>query len=87
MSVSTRDILKLYKTLLRYGSRFSDYNFREYAIRRTKDAFHEHKSETNPEKIRALYYRGVNNLAVLKRQTAISQMFKTDPVIIEQQPR
>lgn len=87
MSVGTRDILKLYKTLLRYSSRFSDYNFREYAIRRTKDAFREHKSETNPEEIRALYYRGVNNLAVVKRQTAISQMFKTDPVIIEQQPR
>eukprot|EP00178_Gracilaria_changii_P014583 TRINITY_DN41018_c0_g1_i1.p1 TRINITY_DN41018_c0_g1~~TRINITY_DN41018_c0_g1_i1.p1 ORF type:complete len:111 (-),score=18.26 TRINITY_DN41018_c0_g1_i1:255-587(-) len=84
MSVSTREILKLYKTLLRCGNRFSDYNFREYTIRRTRDAFRANRNETNPQTIRDLYYEGVNTLAVVKRQTAISQMFKANPVVIEQ---
>lgn len=83
MSVKASDIRKLYKALLRHSAKFSDYNFREYALRRTRDAFREHQSTTEPDKIHRLYYDGLNNLAVIKRQSAISQMFKTDPVIIE----
>lgn len=83
MSVKASDIRKLYKALLRHSSRFTDYNFREYARRRTRDAFHEHVSETEPQVVSRLYYDGLNNLAVVKRQTAISQMFKGDSVVIE----
>lgn len=83
MSVRASDIRKLYKALLRHGSKFSDYNFREYAIRRTRDAFRANMSETDREVVNKLYYDGLNNLAVVKRQTAISQMFKADPVVIE----
>lgn len=83
MSVKASDLRKLYRALLRNSARFSDYNFREYALRRTRDAFQQHKMEKDPQVINQLYYDGLNNLAILKRQTAISQMFKTDPVIIE----
>lgn len=83
MSVKASDLRKLYKALLRHSSRFSDYNFREYAHRRTRDAFREHLAETDPKVINRLYYDGLNNLAVLKRQTAISQMFQSDPVVLE----
>lgn len=84
MSVHASDLRKLYKALLRHGSKFSDYNFREYAVRRTRDAFRQHQHETDQQVIRKLYYDGLNNLAIVKRQAAISQMFKADPVIIEQ---
>lgn len=87
MSVRASDVRKLYKALLRHGSRFSDYNFREYALRRTRDGFRAAVNETDIEKVNKLYYDGLNNLAVLKRQTAISQMFKSDPVVIERVPQ
>lgn len=83
MTVKASDLRKLYRALLQHSARFSDYNFREYALRRTRDAFRQHKSENDPQVINRLYYDGLNNLAILKRQTAISQMFKTDPVIVE----
>lgn len=83
MSVRPSDVRKLYKALLRHSSRFTDYNFREYAIRRTRDAFREHRVVTDPQVVNRHYYDGLNNLAIIKRQTAISQMFKSDPVIIE----
>lgn len=83
MGVKASDLRILYKALLRHSLRFSDYNFREYAKRRTQDAFREHRLETDGQRINQLYYDGLNNLAVLKRQTAISQMFKADPVVIE----
>lgn len=83
MSVRASDLRKLYKALLRHSSRFSDYNFREYSLRRTRDAFRQHMTETNVKEVNRLYYDGLNNLAIIKRQTAISQMFKSDPVVIE----
>lgn len=86
MSIRASDVRKLYKALLRHGNRFSDYNFREYALRRTRDSFRAAMNETSTEKINQLYYEGLNNLAVVKRQTAISQMFKANPVIIEGTP-
>lgn len=85
MSVKPSDVRKLYKALLRHGSRFTDYNFREYTIRRTQDAFRAGMQEKNPEKVNRLYYEGLNNLNVVKRQAAISNMFKANPVVIEDQ--
>lgn len=83
MSVRPSDVRKLYKALLRHGARFSDYNFREYSLRRTRDAFRAARAEADPAAINASYYHGLEQLAVLKRQAAISQMFKASPVVIE----
>jgi hypothetical protein len=41
------------------------------------------RSETNPDVIKKKYYDGLNNLAIVKRQAAISQMFESDPVAVE----
>jgi len=75
----------LYRNLLRCSSRFAAYNFREYAKRRTHDAFHEHRAETDPGKIRALIERGQKELRVLQRQTTISQFFQLDRLVVEGQ--
>lgn len=83
MSIAASDVIKLYRALLRHGSKFADYNFREYALRRTKDGFRAAKFEDNPEVVKKLYYEGLSSLAVVKRQAIISQMFTTDPVVIE----
>lgn len=83
MSIRASDVRKLYKALLRHGSRFTDYNFREYTLRRTRDAFRAHMQEQDPKVVNKFYYDGLNNLAIVKRQTAISQMFQASPVVVE----
>lgn len=83
MAVKPTDLRALYRALLRNSARFSDYNFREYAVRRTRDAFREHKNQTDPTVIDQLYRDGLNNLNIIERQAAISQMFKTNPIVID----
>lgn len=85
MSVGRSDVLKLYRALLRHSSRFADYNFREYALRSTRDRFRAAMFEGDNQAIKLNYYEGLNNLAVIKRQATISQMFAPDPVVLERQ--
>src|SRR5271170_2028195 len=80
-------ILSLYRNLLRTGGHFSQYGFREYAKRRTRDAFREHKNETNQQRIQELVSRGINELQVMKRQTVIGQMYNIDKLVVEVLPR
>ena len=55
-----------YRQLLRQGEQFTAYNFREYAKRRTRDAFHENKSVQDPRKVQELVQKGLKELQVLK---------------------
>lgn len=55
-----------YRKLLRQGNQFAAYNFREYAVRRTKDAFRQHMSESDSSKIQELLERGNKELQMLK---------------------
>jgi len=80
---SKRQVLSLFKQLLKEGHRVTDYNVRNYALRRTRDAFKEYKTVENPSEIEELIIRGQNNLDVLKRQATISQLFGSGKLIIE----
>jgi len=51
---------------LRQGNQFAAYNFREYAVRRTKDAFRQHIAESDSSKIQELLSRGNTELQMLK---------------------
>ncbi|KAL0635123.1 hypothetical protein Q9L58_005944 [Maublancomyces gigas] len=75
----------LYRSLLRFSNRFAAYNFREYARRRTRDAFREHKSEEDPRRIQELMHKGLKELQVIKRQTVVSQFFQMDRLVVEGQ--
>jgi Complex 1 protein (LYR family) len=57
---------KQYRSLLRQSRQFAAYNFREYAKRRTKDAFREHRAETDLRRIQELMQRGLRELQMLK---------------------
>ncbi|KAI9720325.1 MAG: hypothetical protein M1828_005709 [Chrysothrix sp. TS-e1954] len=89
MSVASlnRDIAfqarSLYRSLLRQSSQFAAYNFREYAKRRTKDAFREHHEEHDERKVQDLIQRGLTELQVMKRQTVVSQFFQLDRLVVE----
>ncbi len=59
----------LYRSLLRQSNQFAAYNFREYAKRRTKDAFREHMAEADERRIQELMQKGLKELQVLKVRT------------------
>lgn len=51
---------------MRQGEQFTAYNFREYAKRRTRDAFHEHKAEKDSRKVQELIQKGLKELQAMK---------------------
>ncbi|CAD0099440.1 unnamed protein product [Aureobasidium mustum] len=76
MSSSQIKVRSLYRKLLRQGNQFAAYNFREYAVRRTKDAFRQHMSESDSSKIQELLERGNTELQMLK-------FFQLDRLVVE----
>ncbi|PHH81802.1 hypothetical protein CDD82_7844 [Ophiocordyceps australis] len=78
-----QQVKSLYRQLLRQGGQFSAYNFREYAKRRTRDAFREHKGEQDQRKIQELVQKGLRELQVMKRQTVVGQFYQLDRLVIE----
>ncbi|KAF9080237.1 LYR motif-containing protein 4 [Mortierella sp. AM989] len=77
------EVLGLYRSLLHHSSRFASYNFRDYAIRRTRDAFHAAKYETDPEKIQLLINKAKQQLETVKRQSLISQLYSGEKLVLE----
>ncbi|GAB7353594.1 hypothetical protein MBLNU459_g4015t1 [Dothideomycetes sp. NU459] len=73
----------LFSSLLRQGRQFAAYNFREYAQRRTCDAFREHVAETDSRRVQELMQKGIRDLQMLKRQTVVSQFFQLDRLVVE----
>ncbi|KAJ2971948.1 hypothetical protein NQ176_g7437 [Zarea fungicola] len=70
------------------GEQFTAYNFREYAKRRTRDAFREHKGETDSRKVQELIQNGLKELQAMKglsmqRQTVIGQFYQADRLVVE----
>lgn len=62
-----------YRQLLRQGEQFAAYNFREYAKRRTKDAFREHKDVQDEREIQELMQKGLKELQSMKVGRSVSQ--------------
>ncbi|KAF4540096.1 LYR motif-containing protein 4 [Lasiodiplodia hormozganensis] len=73
----------LYRSLLRQARQFAAYNFREYALRRTKDAFRENQRLTDSREIQDAISNGLKELQSLKRQTVISQFYQLDRLVVE----
>ncbi|PCG96732.1 Complex 1 LYR protein [Penicillium occitanis (nom. inval.)] len=78
-------VRSLFRSLMRQSSQFSNYNFREYARRRTRDAFREHQKEGEERKIQEFIQEGLKNLRMMKRQTVISQFYQLDRLVVEGQ--
>jgi hypothetical protein len=55
-----------YRQLLRQSEQFAAYNFREYAKRRTRDAFREHKDVHELRVIQELIQKGLKELQMMK---------------------
>jgi len=81
---SRAHVLQLYRSLLRASRKFSSYNFRDYAYRKTKDSFHENKNETNPEKIIQLVRKAEHELGLVKRQGYLNSLYTVDRLVVEE---
>lgn len=57
--------------------------FRAYALRRVKDAFRDNKTLTDPKLIKKQYDFATENLAVIKRQVLVGDLYKTEKLVIE----
>ena len=66
--------LTLYRQLLRSAQRFSNYNFRDYALRYARDDFRSSRQATGADAERA-YQHGLERLESLKRMVAVSEMY------------
>ncbi|KAJ5110818.1 LYR family protein [Penicillium argentinense] len=75
----------LFRSLLRTSSQFSNYNFREYARRKTRDMFREHQKVSEERRIQELMQEGLQSLRLMKRQTIISQFYQLDKLVVEGQ--
>ncbi|KAK7537168.1 uncharacterized protein J3D65DRAFT_624631 [Phyllosticta citribraziliensis] len=73
----------LYRSLLRQARQFAAYNFREYALRRTRDAFRENQQLKDERAIQEAIQKGLKELQGLKRQTVVSQFFQFDRLVVE----
>ncbi|XP_064402243.1 LYR motif-containing protein 4B-like [Halichondria panicea] len=82
-SVAPRQVLTLYRKLLRQSSQFSSFNYRKYALRRVKDYFRETRSFTDSVAIEREYSYGLESLNMLKRQTAIGNMYSAPKLVLE----
>lgn len=60
-----------FRSLLRQSNQFAAYNFREYAKRRTKDAFRERQGEKDERKTQELIQRGLRELQVMKVRVSL----------------
>ncbi|XKL60797.1 hypothetical protein PGB90_007854 [Kerria lacca] len=83
MTVEKELILKLYKSLLREGNKFSSYNFRMYALRRIRSRFKEEKIVKDPVKVELCYKEGLKNLDIIKRQVIINDLYKPEKLVLE----
>jgi len=52
--------------LLRQGGQFANYNFREYAKRRTTDAFREYATVSDERQVQELMQKGIRELQMMK---------------------
>ncbi|GAA5807139.1 hypothetical protein MFLAVUS_000490 [Mucor flavus] len=87
MSAPNTKVLSLYRNFIRHGNKFSSYNFRDYTVRRSRDAFRANMTETSSEKIASFIAKAEQELAVVKRQAAISQMYTNGEHLVVEAPK
>lgn len=84
MTVPTRnEVLGLYRKFIKNSKQFSNYNFREYFLRRSRETFKQNKEIHNIEHLQKIWEQAKCNLKVLERQSIISKIYTFDKLVIE----
>mmetsp|Transcript_29172 Transcript_29172/g.27956 ORF Transcript_29172/g.27956 Transcript_29172/m.27956 type:complete len:96 (+) Transcript_29172:118-405(+) len=67
-------VLQLYRLLMRYSSKFTNYNFRAHAMRRSKMGFVMNRHVEGVELAEKFAF-GMKQLEIAKRQSLVSQLY------------
>jgi len=76
-------VISLYRQLIKESTKFTSYNFRDYAKLRIHHEFELNKQVTDPAKVQALIEKAEKDLSSLKRQVILSQLYPTGKGVIE----
>ncbi|KAG7273893.1 hypothetical protein CRUP_025954 [Coryphaenoides rupestris] len=76
-SSSRRQVVAMFRLLIKECRRFPSYNFRKYALRRVRDGFRENQHVDNPKKLDELLTGATESLALIKRQVMVGKMYDT----------
>ncbi|KAK7066913.1 LYR motif-containing protein 4 [Halocaridina rubra] len=82
MASGRREILNLYKAMLRESQKFTSYNYREYALQRIRDSFREGKTLSG-EEVQEKLKVARDSLQIIKRQVVIGQLYSSPNLVIE----
>ena len=87
MTSKHKAVLSLYKVMLRESEKFADFNYRGYALRRIKDGFRANSKLTEEALIDAKIQHAKDNLSIIKRQSAIGQLFNLNTKLTVEIPK
>mmetsp|Transcript_17102 Transcript_17102/g.26640 ORF Transcript_17102/g.26640 Transcript_17102/m.26640 type:complete len:96 (-) Transcript_17102:401-688(-) len=76
------EVLHLFRGIIKYGKMIKDYNFREYALRRTRDGFRSNQS-LQGEELSKVYSNGLNQFEIVRRQALIGQLYPSETSVME----
>lgn len=76
------EILRLYKDLLKESSSFKSYYYKNYFTRKTKSLFRKHIN-ADEETSNKLVEKSRAMLAMMKRQTVITNIYDESRLVIE----
>jgi hypothetical protein len=80
---SRQQVLRLYRDFMRSSSRFNNYNFKNYFLRRSRDAFQESKALNDEAQIAQAFQKAREEFNILDRQSRISQMYAFEKLVVE----
>lgn len=72
---STSEVRSLFRSLLRTGRKFPDYNIREYVKRRTAEGFKQNRQLTDLAAIVSAFADGKSQLEVASRQAVVHSLY------------
>ena len=82
-SVAKPSPLALYRGLLRAAKAFPNTNMRAYALRRTRETFRMHRDERSAGRRASLLESGINQLAVVRRQSALAGLYPASRTVAD----
>eukprot|EP01080_Neovahlkampfia_damariscottae_P000369 gene369-6783_t len=76
-------ILRQYRSYLKYSKLFKELGVKKYIQRIVKQDFRKYKNTNQEREIEKLYKSGEEKLEIVKRQGTISSLYQTKPSILE----
>lgn len=75
-------VRSVYRNLVRWGARFPQYNFREFALRRTRESFEMNRSAEGA-RATELLEDAERELLVLQRQVKLSSLYPSEHTVVD----